>query len=41
MNTRQIRDLPAPLEGVRQRFVQWRTTHRPARESPIRYGPRR
>ena len=28
MNTRQMRELPAPLEGVRQRFVQWRTTHR-------------
>jgi hypothetical protein len=28
MNTRQTRDLPAPLEGVRQRFVQWRTTHK-------------
>ena len=28
MNIRQTRDLPAPLEGVRQRFVQWRTTHR-------------
>lgn len=28
MNTRQPRDLPAPLEGVRQRFMQWRTTHK-------------
>ena len=28
MNTRQTRDLPAPLEGVQQRFVQWRTTHK-------------
>lgn len=28
MSTRQSRDLPGPLEGVRRRFVQWRTTHR-------------
>ena len=28
MSTRQTCDLPAPLEGVRQRFVQWRTTHK-------------
>jgi hypothetical protein len=28
MNTRQTRDLPAPLDSVRQRFVQWRTTHK-------------
>ena len=28
MNTRQTRDLPASLEGVQQRFVHWRTTHK-------------
>ena len=24
MNARKTRDLPAPLEGVRRRFEQWR-----------------
>jgi hypothetical protein len=28
MRTRQTRDLPARLEGVRQRFERWRGTHR-------------
>ena len=28
MSTRQTRDLPAPLDGVWRRFVQWRTTHK-------------
>ena len=28
MSTRQTRELPARLEGVRRRFVQWRTTHK-------------
>ena len=28
MNARKTRDLPAPLEGVRRRFAEWRSTHR-------------
>ncbi len=28
MNVRKRRDLPAPLEGVRRRFEQWRRTHK-------------
>jgi hypothetical protein len=36
MNTRQTGDLPAPLEGVRRRFVQWRTTHQARARIPDR-----
>jgi hypothetical protein len=28
MNVSKTRDLPAPLEGVRRRFAEWRRTHR-------------
>ncbi len=28
MNARRTRGLPVPLEGVRQRFTEWRRTHR-------------
>jgi hypothetical protein len=34
MTTRQARELPAPLEGVRRRFEQWRRTHRPRSRIP-------
>ena len=34
MNVRKRRDLPAPLEGVRRRFEQWRRTH--AKAAPAR-----
>jgi hypothetical protein len=34
MSTRQAHELPAPLEGVRRRFEQWRRTHRPRSRIP-------
>lgn len=34
MGTRQARELPAPLEGIRRRFEQWRRTHRPRSRIP-------
>jgi len=34
MKTRQTRDRPAQLEGVRQRFERWRNSHRPRSRIP-------
>jgi hypothetical protein len=34
MNTRRSGDLPARLEGVRQRFERWRQTHTPPSRIP-------
>ncbi len=36
MNVRKRRDLPAPLEGVRRRFEQWRRTHKARARIPNR-----
>jgi len=36
MNGRKRRDFPAPLEGVRRRFAQWRKTHKARARIPNR-----